>query len=56
MEHSFSTSQMRGRPPINNNYDEQIGLTFTQNFTSMAYNVTAVEQVDPILDTGPGTS
>ncbi|MGI0079840.1 MAG: hypothetical protein ACRECH_09460, partial [Nitrososphaerales archaeon] len=28
------------------NYDEQIGETFTQSFTSMAYNVTAMAQVD----------
>ncbi len=27
-------------------YDEQLGLTFTQNFTRLAYNVTAVPQVD----------
>lgn len=27
-------------------YDEQLGITFTQNFTSMAYNVTAVAQND----------
>jgi hypothetical protein len=27
-------------------YDEQLGLTFTQNFTSMAYNITAVAQAD----------
>jgi parallel beta-helix repeat protein len=27
-------------------YDEQLSLTFTQNFTSIAYNVTAVQQVD----------
>jgi hypothetical protein len=27
-------------------YDEQIGNTFAQSFTSMAYNVTAVAQVD----------
>ena len=27
-------------------YDEQLGLTFTQNFASLAYNVTAVPQVD----------
>jgi hypothetical protein len=31
-------------PPAN--YDEQLGLTFTQNFSSIAYNVTAVQQVD----------
>jgi hypothetical protein len=42
------------RPPINVNYDEQIGMTFTQNFTSLEYNVTAVEQTDPTLGTGPG--
>lgn len=34
-------------------YDEQIGLTFTQSFTSMEYNVTAVEQTDPTLGDGP---
>jgi hypothetical protein len=28
------------------NYDEQIGETFTDSFTSMAYNVTALPQVD----------
>ncbi len=27
-------------------YDEQLALTFTQSFTSMAYNVTAVAQAD----------
>jgi hypothetical protein len=27
-------------------YDEQIGMTFTQNFPSLSYNVTAVEQQD----------
>jgi hypothetical protein len=31
-------------PPAN--YDEQLGLTFTQNFSSLVYNVTAVEQND----------
>ena len=35
------------------NYDEQIGETFTQSFTSMAYNVTAVAQVDSD-NFGPG--
>jgi hypothetical protein len=34
-------------------YDEQIGMTFTQSFTSMAYNVTAVEQSDPTSHQGP---
>lgn len=27
-------------------FDEQLGLTFTQNFSSLSYNVTAVEQQD----------
>jgi hypothetical protein len=27
-------------------WDEQLGLSFTQDFTSLAYNVTAVEQAD----------
>ena len=27
-------------------YDEQLGMTFTQNFASLAYNVTAVPQAD----------
>jgi hypothetical protein len=41
-------------PPISPSvYDEQIGLTFTQNFTSLEYNVTAVEQTDPTLGDGP---
>lgn len=34
-------------------YDEQIGLTFTQSFTSLEYNVTAVEQKDPSSGEGP---
>ena len=34
-------------------YDEQLGLTFTQNFYSMLYNVTAVEQSDPTSGAGP---
>jgi hypothetical protein len=34
-------------------YDEQLGMTFTQGFYSMAYNVTAIEQTDPSSGTGP---
>ena len=34
------------------NYDEQLGFTFTQNFTNLSYNVTAVEQQD-IYGYGP---
>ena len=45
---------LRGhRPPISTNYDEQIGITFTQSFTALEYNVTAVEQSDPTLGSGP---
>ncbi|MGI0090444.1 MAG: InlB B-repeat-containing protein [Nitrososphaerales archaeon] len=35
-----------GSPGAQAVYDEQIGITFTQNFSSLAYNVTAVEQQD----------
>ncbi|MDA4129646.1 MAG: hypothetical protein OK457_02635, partial [Thaumarchaeota archaeon] len=28
------------------NYDQQLGLTFSQNFTNLSYNVTAIEQSD----------
>jgi hypothetical protein len=34
-------------------YNEQLGISFTQNFTSLAYNVTAVEQADPNSKEGP---
>jgi hypothetical protein len=37
----------------NSSYDEQLGMTFTQSFTSMLYNVTAVEQTDPTSGAGP---
>ena len=37
----------------NQSYDEQLGMSFTQDFASMAYNVTAVEQADPVSGTGP---
>jgi hypothetical protein len=35
-------------------YDEQLGTTFTQNFTSMTYNVTAIGQADTTSQIGPG--
>ncbi len=35
------------------NYDEQLGLTFTQNFNSLTYNVTAIIQSDPTYGYGP---
>lgn len=35
-------------------YDEQLGMTFTQSFTSMLYNSTAVEQSDSSSGVGPG--
>ncbi len=34
-------------------YDEQLGTTFTESFTSMLYYVTAVEQTDPTSGVGP---
>ena len=40
-------------PPIYHNYDEQVGVTFTQSFASIEYNVTAMPQTDPALGTGP---
>lgn len=42
-----------GAPSDPTSYDEQIGMTFTQSFTSLAYNVTAIEQSDPSSGTGP---
>ncbi len=48
------SAELQRHPPVPTNYDEQLGITFTQNFNSLEYNVTAVEQVDPTLDTGPG--
>ena len=55
---------MRGAPPrlsltpgrrnlSPSNTTNRLGITFSQNFTSMEYNVTAVEQNDPTLDNGP---
>ena len=40
-------------PSPNSAFDEQIGLTFTQSFTSIEYNVTVEEQTDPTLGDGP---
>jgi len=40
------TNQSSPALPPPANYDEQIGITFSQTFTSIAYNVTAVEQSD----------
>jgi Divergent InlB B-repeat domain len=54
---SSTVVQLRGHhgpPPTTSAYDEQIGETFTQSFTSLEYNVTAVVQTDATLDTGPG--
>lgn len=39
--------------PDPTSYDEQIGMTFTQSFTSIAYNVTAIEQSDSSSGAGP---
>jgi len=35
-------------------YDEQLGMTFVQNFTALGYNVTAVAQTSGTSGTGPG--
>src|ERR1039458_1033295 len=54
---SGTVAKFRGHqppPPSSTAYDEQLGLTFTQSFSSLEYNVTAVAQTDPVLDTGPG--
>ncbi len=54
---SSSSSELRGHgPPSQVNqadYDEQLGITFAESYTSIEYNVTAVEQTDPTLGTGP---
>ncbi len=56
-EDANSSSELRGHgpPPPSSQpvYDEQLGITFAQSYTSMEYNVTAVAQTDPTLDTGP---
>lgn len=52
-----SSSELRGHGPPSPisqaEYDEQLGITFGQSYTSLEYNVTAVEQTDPTLGTGP---
>jgi len=45
--HTNSSSNI---PPTN--FDEQLGMTFTENFTSLSYNVSVVEQQD-IYGYGP---
>ncbi|HME19142.1 MAG TPA: hypothetical protein VKF15_05370, partial [Nitrososphaerales archaeon] len=45
-----------GVPPSTSSdptYDEQLGTTFTQDFTAILYNVTAVEQTDSASGAGP---
>ena len=44
---------LASKPSASSLYDEQLGITFTQGFLSMLYNVTAVPQVDPASGTGP---
>lgn len=43
-QHVEATTSTSSVPPAN--YDEQLGMTFTQNFLNIAYNVTAVAQND----------
>lgn len=52
-QRALPPSRMRLEALSYPSYDEQLGMTFTQNFTSLAYNVTAVEQTDPSSGTGP---
>jgi hypothetical protein len=47
---SFRPADSLAPAPI---YDEQLGTTFTQSFTSLAFNVTAVEQTDSSSGEGP---
>ncbi len=51
-----ASALLRGhQPPASSAaYDEQLGMTFTQSFSALEYNVTAVVQTDSVLDTGPG--
>ncbi|MDG7034089.1 MAG: hypothetical protein JRN69_06290 [Nitrososphaerota archaeon] len=44
---------LAGQPSTSGLYDEQLGITFTQGFLSMLYNVTAVPQTDQVSGTGP---
>jgi hypothetical protein len=41
--YALGLSSISSDPP---NYDEQLGLSFTQDFPALAYNVTAVAQTD----------
>jgi hypothetical protein len=53
LTHRSAIPPSMGAAPDPTSYDEQIGMTFTQSFTSLAYNVTAVKQSDPTSGTGP---
>jgi hypothetical protein len=51
----LGTSNINSLDPLLNttaiapaNYDEQLGITFTQDFTGLSYNVTAIEQQDAL--------
>ena len=55
--HQVSWNRVRS-PPLARvyptlTYDEQVGVTFSDNFPKLAFNVTAVAQSDPITGTGP---
>ncbi|HKT22575.1 MAG TPA: hypothetical protein VJR06_08210, partial [Nitrososphaerales archaeon] len=41
------------QPANGTSYDEQLGITFAQSFTSILYNVTFVEQADNVSGSGP---
>jgi len=51
--HSPPDIPLSGASAADPPYDEQVGLTFTQNSKSILYNITAVEQTDPLSGTGP---
>lgn len=57
ISHQASWNRVRS-PPLARayptlSYDEQVGVTFSDNFPKLAFNVTAVAQSDPTTGTGP---
>ena len=57
LQHQGGTSEIKS-PPLAQvypslSYDEQVGVTFRDNFSSLAFNVTAVAQSDPGTGVGP---
>ena len=46
----FSARAGAAAAAVEPSYDEQIGMTFTQDFTTLTYNVTALAQAEAIED------